>query len=83
MFQLGSIYLVLSVFLIFILYLIIAREIDLYRYNKREKDLLNRIMSQDFPDYVQGVKLLEKKVNDKIRDTEQRDIEDKDILQVV
>jgi len=83
MFQPDSIYLVLSVFLIFILYLIIAREIDLYRYNKREKDLLNRIMSQDFPDYVQGVKLLEKKVNDKIRDTEQRDIEDKDILQVV
>jgi len=45
------------------LYLCINNFIERKQHNKLQKDLLNRLMSRDFPDYTAGSKLLEQDVN--------------------
>ena len=58
-----------------ILLFAILNLVDRYRFTKKESELLNRLMSRDFADYVYGTKTLEKKekktVNDLMEDKEQ------------
>jgi hypothetical protein len=75
-----------------IIYLIIDRQVDKYKCDKRSKDLLNRLMARDFAQYVQGTEKLEEQKKGKslkdatsedlVKEYEKREAIDPDILQV-
>lgn len=65
-----------------IVILSILNMVERYNNDKREKNLLNRLMSKDFGAYVQGVKALKKKPEKPITLSDLIQKEDEDILPV-